>query len=515
MNIRTARLAATISMVLPLTGCLVGPDYHRPPPASSPAAQYKELAGWTAAAPADAAPKGDWWTDFHDPLLDQLEPMVQISNQTVRADYEDYQQALALVQEADAALYPTIGATGSVTRSRGGGGGFGSSSGISSGVGAGGSSRSSHTVVSSGSVEATLTWDLDIWGKIRRTIEENADNAQSSEATLANATLSEQVLLATTLIDLRTTDANIDLLTKTVEEYKEFLRVVSNAVKAGYSLYPPSDEITARVQLENTQASLIALGVARAQFAHAIAVLVGKNPEELDIPHSTAMPALPQIPVGVPSTLLQRRPDIAAAERTMAAQNAVVGVAISAYYPDISLSASDGFSQTPLSGLLKAANNVWSVGAAGTETIFDFGAREAEVDAAKAAYRSAVATYRGTVLGAFQGVEDNLAGLRILDDQAQVLDSAVRDSTRGAEIARNEYQAGTVDYTTVATAEATQLSDEENALSVQQSRLVDAATLIGDLGGGWSDAQLHDAQHPDAPVQQDTHLAEARQKTSP
>jgi NodT family efflux transporter outer membrane factor (OMF) lipoprotein len=510
MNIRTARLAATISMVLPLAGCLVGPDYHRPPPASPPATQYKELAGWTAAAPADAAPKGDWWSDFHDPLLDQLEPMVQISNQTVRADYEDYQQALALVQEANAALYPTIGATGSVTRSRGGGG-----IGGSSGIGAAGSSRSSHTVVSSGSVEATLTWDLDIWGKIRRTIEENEDNAQSSEATLANATLSEQVLLATTLINLRTTDANIDLLTKTVEEYKEFLRVVSNAVKAGYSLYPPSDEITARVQLENTQASLIALGVARAQFAHAIAVLVGKNPEELDIPHSTRMPALPQIPVGVPSTLLQRRPDIAAAERTMAAQNAAVGVAISAYYPDISLSASDGFSQTPLSGLLKAANNVWSIGAAGTETIFDFGAREAEVDAAKAAYRSAVATYRGTVLSAFQGVEDNLAGLRILADQAQVLDSAVHDATRGAEIARNEYQAGTVDYTTVATAEATQLSDEENALTVQQSRLIDAATLIGDLGGGWSDAQLHDAQHPDAPVQQDTPSAAAGQTTSP
>jgi NodT family efflux transporter outer membrane factor (OMF) lipoprotein len=519
MNIRTACLAATTAMILPLAGCLVGPDYHRPPPASPPAAQYKELPGWTAAAPADAAPKGDWWTDFHDPLLDQLEPMVQVSNQTVRADYENYQQALALVQEANAQLFPTIGATGSVSRSRGGGGGI--SSGISSsgasggtgtststttGVSAGGSTRNSHIVASSGSVEATLTWDLDVWGKIRRTIEENEDTAQSSEATLANAALSEQVLVATTLVNLRTTDANIDLLTRTVEEYKEFLRVVSNAVEAGYALYPPSDEIMARTQLENTQASLIALGVARAQFAHALAVLVGKNPEELDIPHSTAMPALPQIPVGVPSTLLQRRPDIAAAERTMAAQNAAVGVAIAAYYPDISLSASDGFAQTPLSGLLRAANNVWSVGAAGTETIFDFGAREAEVDAAKAAYRSAVATYRGTVLSAFQGVEDNLAGLRILADQAHVLDDAVRDAARGTQIALNEYQAGTVDYTTVATAQATQLSIEQNALTVRQSRLVDAATLIGDLGGGWSDAQLHDAQHPDAPVQPDTDL---------
>ena len=498
MNNAVARYIAFTSIALLLTGCLVGPDYHRPPPASPAPARYKELPGWATAAPADAAPKGDWWTGFNDPLLDQLEPMVRLSNQTIRADYENYQQALALVQEANAQLYPTIGATGSITRGRGNTGSS-TSTNLSTGntTSTSRSTGGSRVVATSATVEATLTWDLDLWGKIRRTIEENEDNAQASEATLANATLSEQVLLATTLVNLRTTDANIDLLTRTVEEYKEYLRVVSNAVEAGYKLYPPSDEITARVQLENTQASLIALGVGRAQYAHAIAVIVGKNPEELDIPHSTAMPALPAIPIGVPSTLLERRPDIAAAERTMAAQNAAVGVAIAAYYPDISLSASDGFSQTPLSSLLRAANNVWSVGAAGTETIFDFGARQAEVDAAKAAYRSAVATYRGTVLSAFQGVEDNLAGLRILADQARVLDAAVRDATRGTQIARNEYQSGTVDYTTVAAAQATQLSDEQTALGVQQSRLVDAATLIGDLGGGWSDLQLHDAQHPD------------------
>ncbi len=218
---------------------------------------------------------------------------------------------------------------------------------------------------------------------------------------------------------------------------------------------------------------------------------------------------MPQVPVGVPSTLLQRRPDIAAAERTMAAENATVGIAIAAYYPDISLSASDGFSQAPLGALLRAANNVWSIGASGTETILDFGEREAEVDAAKAAYRSAVATYRATVLGAFQGVEDNLAGLRVLGQQADVLDAAVRDATRGAEIARNEYQAGIIDYTTVATTQATQLTDEESLLTVQQNRLVDAATLIGDLGGGWSDAQLHDAQHPDKLAQPEKDVATA------
>src|ERR1700761_2246061 len=206
MNIRIDRVTALTSLLLSLSGCMVGPDYHRPPPASPPPAQYKELPGWAAAAPADAVPKGDWWTDFHDPLLDQLEPTVQLSNQTIRADYENYQEALALVREANSQLYPTIGASGSVTRSRGLGGGA-SSSGSSATTSVG----SSRKIENTGSIEATLSWDLDIWGKIRRTIEENEDDAQSSEATLANATLSEQVLLVTTLVNLRTTDANIDL----------------------------------------------------------------------------------------------------------------------------------------------------------------------------------------------------------------------------------------------------------------------------------------------------------------
>jgi NodT family efflux transporter outer membrane factor (OMF) lipoprotein len=480
MTMRAAIRATIMALVLPLAGCLVGPNYHRPPPAEKPAAQYKELEGWTQAMPADAAPKGDWWTDFHDPLLDQLEPAVRISNQTVQADYQDYQEALALVREADASLFPTIGVASSVTRSR-----------------TSAEPQAPNTVLTQGTVEAALSWTPDIWGAVRRTIEESAANAQASEATLANATLSAQVTLATTVIDLRVTDADIDLLTRTVAEYENNLRVISDAVKSGYSLYPPSDEVTARTELESAQASLIALGVARAQYEHAIAVLVGKNPEDIDVPHSSFMPTLPNIPVGVPSTLLQRRPDIAAAERTMAAENAAIGVAIAAFYPNITLSAADGFSQVPLGSLFSAANNIWSIGVSGTETVFDFGARAAVVAAARASYESAVATYRATVLSAFQGVEDNLAGLRILAQQAAKLDEAVRDAKHGAQIALDEYLAGTVDYTTVATAQTTELTDEQNALTVEESRLVDAATLIGDLGGGWSDAQLHDAQHPD------------------
>jgi NodT family efflux transporter outer membrane factor (OMF) lipoprotein len=493
MTVRTAAYTALLPLVLLMAGCLVGPDYRRPPPAAAPAARYKELPGWAPAAPADADPKGDWWTYFHDPLLDQLGPTVRISNQTIRADYQNYQESLALVREADAALYPTIGATGSVTRSR--------TNIAENGSGANAATGPSTFEITQGTVESTLSWDLDIWGKLRRTIEENQANAQATEATLANATLSAQVTLATTVINLRATDVNIDLLRRTVLEYKEYLRVVSNAVEAGYSLYPPSDLFIARVQLENAQASLIALGVARAQYAHAIAVLVGKNPEDLDIPHSTGLPVLPDIPVSVPSTLLQRRPDIASAERTVAAQNAAIGVAIAAYYPDISLSAGYGFAQGPLGGLFSAANTVWSIGAAGTETIFDFGARRAQVAAARAAYESAVATYRATVLSAFQGVEDNLAALRILARQAAVLEVAVRNARRAAEITLNEYLAGTVDYTTVATAQATALTDEQNLIAVQQSQLVDAATLIGDLGGGWSAAQLNNVPYLDGPAQ--------------
>jgi NodT family efflux transporter outer membrane factor (OMF) lipoprotein len=223
---------------------------------------------------------------------------------------------------------------------------------------------------------------------------------------------------------------------------------------------------------------------------------VGRNPEEVDIAHSTQMPAMPVIPTGVPSTLLQRRPDIATAERQMASANAAIGVAVAAYYPTISLSALDGFTQSPLSGLLHMSNYVWSLGASATQTIFDGGERSGQVAAARASYDAAVANYRGTVLTAFQNVENDLSGLRILAQQAEVLESAVRDATHGAEIAQNEYQAGTVDYTTVATALATQLSSQQSALTVHQQRLLDTASLIGDLGGGWT-GELHDAQHPE------------------
>ena len=478
MNIISFKSCLIGLMSALLGGCLVGPNYHRP--SAAVPAQYKELPNWTAATPADAAPKGDWWTDFNDPLLDELEPMVAVSNQTVRQNYENYQQALAEVKVARAQLFPIIGIAATVTRS--GGPGY---------AGSGVPATNSSSVINSASLEGTASWTPDLWGKVRRLIEENAAIAQSDEATLANATLSEQILLATTVIELRIADANIDLGQKTVDAYRDALRVTQAQGTAGIAAAPPSAVITAQVALETAQSTLIGLGVARAQYAHAISVLVGKNPEDLDIPHSEAQPTLPTVPAGVPSTLLQRRPDIAAAERSMKAQNAAVGIAVAAYYPTLSLSGSAGFSQSPLQGLLRASNRVWSIGASGTETVFDFGERHAEVQAAKAAYEAAVASYRNTVLNAFADVENDLSGLRILAEQAQALDTAVHDAIRGTQIALAEYQAGTVDYTTVALAQETQLSDQEAQLSVEESRLVDAVSLIGDLGGSWSDSQLH------------------------
>lgn len=480
-----ARLSLVAVLSAALCACMVGPNYHR---ASAPVAkQYKEPPpeGWAEAAPSDAAPKGDWWADFHDPLLDELEPQVAVSNQTVRQSYANYLQALAEVKVARAQFFPTLGATGSVTRS-GGPGNSGATAGA--GTSAGNARRSN---VTSATLEGSASWTLDIWGQVRRLIEENTAIAQADEATLANATLSAQTLLATTIVALRVADAGIDLQEKTVNAYRDALRITQAQARAGIAATPPSAVITAQVALESAQANLIGLGVARAQYAHAIAVLVGRKPEDLDIPRGTTLPTLPAIPVGVPSTLLERRPDIAAAERTMKAQNAAIGVAVAAYYPDISLSAAAGFTQSPLNGLLHSANHIWSLGANGTETLFDFGERHAEVQAARAAYEGAVASYRSTVLTAFEGVENDLSGLRILADEAKALDTAVRDAIRGTDIAMAEYKAGTVDYVTVTQAQQVQLSDQQTALAVEQSRLADAVSLIGDLGGGWAAQDLH------------------------
>ncbi|HQT38867.1 MAG TPA: efflux transporter outer membrane subunit, partial [Acidocella sp.] len=409
-----------------LSGCMVGPDYKQPPMAA-PAA-YKEAPGWVQAQPADAIPKGEWWAVFNDPELNQLEPLVAINNQTLAADYAAFEQAEAITDEVRGQLFPTIGLTGSATRAGTGGSGAGSGP---------------HT---SGTFEGSVSWSPDIWGKIRRQIQVNNAAAQASAADLANATLSEQSLLATDYVDLRGSDAQINLLQQTVAAYQRSLQITQNQFNAGVAT--PLDVITARTQLEGAQAQLISAGEARAQYEHAIAVLVGHAPADLSLPAGPQIANVPEIPVGVPSTLLQRRPDIAAAERVMAETNAQIGVAIGAFYPTISLSALGGFSANPISGLFSASNALWSLGSSASETLFNGGARSATVAAAKFGYQNSVATYRQTVLTAFQQVEDDLSNLRILAQQAQVEQAAVNDAARAVQIALNEYQAGTQSYTT-------------------------------------------------------------------
>ncbi|MDE2303990.1 MAG: efflux transporter outer membrane subunit [Gammaproteobacteria bacterium] len=461
-----------------LAGCAIGPNYHRPEVPVP--AKYAELRGWTQAAPADAAPRGAWWSAFDDPLMDRLEPLVETSNPNVAVSYANYRQALAAFRVARSEIVPTIGVTATASRAH-------SNAAASTGA---------PSVLSSGDLEGTASWTLDLWGAVRRRIQENAANAEQSEALLANALLAEQTLLATTVVELRVTDAQIALHEATVKAYRESLRITEQQAAVGLSSAPPSAVLAARVALETEQATLTSLGIARAQYVHALAVLVGQNPEELSLPRDARLPKLPEVPAGLPSTLLQRRPDIAAAERAMAAANAGIGVAEAAYFPTISLSAADGVSQSPLRGLLHSANNVWSLGASGAVALIDLGARRAGVVSARAAYDAALANYRATVLGAFEHVENDLASLRILAEQAAQLDVAVRDAKQGTQVALAEFEAGTVDYTAVSQAQIAQLLDQESALQVAQSRLVTAVALIGDVGGGWSTERLHDPLRP-------------------
>jgi NodT family efflux transporter outer membrane factor (OMF) lipoprotein len=439
---------------------MVGPDYKRPPAIISP--QFKELQGWKQATPQDALPKGDWWAVFADPTLDRLERQALIANQTVLAQAASYDQARALVDEARAALFPVLGANAGASRS---------------GAGRGPS-------VSAVTVQATATWELDIWGQIRRQIESSEANAQNSAALLANARLSAGASLATAYMELIISDALQRLLDETVTNDAKALKITQNQYDAGFAAR--SDVILAQTQLDTAQSSAVAVGVARGQFEHAIAVLAGMPPADLTIPVVAKRPRMPEIPVSVPSTLLERRPDIAAAERTMASNNALIGVAVAAYYPAINLSGAFGFAAGGFGGLFSAANDVWSFGGTASDEIFAFGARSAAVAAARAQYRSSVATYRQTVLTALQQVEDNLVGLRLLAQQAVIQDAAVRDAALAAQISLNEYRAGTQPYTTVVTAQNTLLSAQQTALSIEQSRLTDAVALITALGGGWT-----------------------------
>jgi NodT family efflux transporter outer membrane factor (OMF) lipoprotein len=504
----TSRPVAAGILVLCLSGCMVGPDYHKPNAPISPA--FKELSGWKISQPQDAVDKGAWWTVYHDPELDRLEQMVDVSNQTVKQFEAQYRTAVALVGEARAGLFPTVGLSAGATRGNrggGGGGGGGSSSqtssssltgtgatgggtggtGSSGGGGGGGGSGGASTIYS---LTGNVAWDIDVWGRVRRQVESNVAGAQVSAGDLANAKLSAQATLATDYFDLRAEDALAQLLRQTADAYKRAMQIVENQYRAGTSA--STDFVTAEAQWQSAEAQLVGVGVQRQQFEHAIAVLTGHAPSELTIAPAPLATNVPVVPPGLPSTLLERRPDIAAAERQMQEENALIGVQVAAFYPDISLSALGAFIGNPLSQLFTVGNRVWSLGAAASETLFSGGARTAAVAAARSTYDQYVAVYRQTVLTAFQQVEDALSDLRILQQQAAAEATAVASTRRALDATFNAYQAGTVAYTSVITEQTALLTNQQSALAIQQSRLVDSVALIEALGGGWSTAALPD-----------------------
>ncbi len=465
------RILGGTAALIALAGCTVGPDYHVPP--ATIAASYKELAGWKPATPADGPAGLAWWTIYRDPQLDALEADVTISNQTLQAAAAAYAQAQALIDITAAAGWP-LAVAGTGVRHTGGGNG----------------SAAQTTTI--GSFEGALTWDPDIWGRIRRSVESSKAGAEARAADLALATLSTEATLARTYFALRAADAQSRLFDRTIADYRRALTITQNQYAVGAAAR--SDVVLAETQLDNAEASRTALGVQRAQDEHAIALLIGRTPDQLAIAPSRLARKVPVVPTGLPSTLLERRPDIAEAERTMQQQNALIGVAISAFYPDITLSAVAG--RNAGLGLFSVASRVWSLGAAATLPLFEGGLRHAEVAAARAAYDQSVAEYRDTVLAAFQQVEDQLAALRILQTQAAQTAATVAASRQATQIALNEYRAGLTAYTSVVTAQVAELSAEQSAITVQLARLEASVTLSESLGGGWNTGMLPGHGHP-------------------
>src|SRR5215468_4894101 len=471
----TRSLLAGIAAGVPwVSACTVGPDYQRPE-APVPA-QYKE-AGWKVGEPLDAIDRGAWWSVYEDPLLDDLERQIDISNQNLKAAEAAFQQAEWIVAQARASFFPTVDLNASAQRSRTGGGSISST----------GAGRSGFTS-SLFSTSASASWTPDLWGRIRRTVEGDVASAQASAGDIASARLSAQGTLASDYLQLRMADELKRLLDAAAGYYTESLRITRNQYQSGTT--DQSAVAQAEAQLESTQAQAIAVGVTRAQLEHAIAVLIGKPPAEFSIPPTEVKIAVPVIPAEMPSALLERRPDIAAGERLMASSNAQIGVAVAAFYPNITLTGDYGTSAITLNRLLSTTSRFWAFGSNLVQTIFDAGARSAQVEQARAVFDQDVANYRQTVLTAFQQVEDQLAALRILAQQAEVQDKAVAAAFEAARIINNQYLAGTVAYTSVVVADQTALANAETAVNIRQSRLVASAALIQALGGGWDTTQL-------------------------
>jgi len=456
-----------------LNGCTVGPDYHRP---SIPVpAVYKEadMKHWTKAVPADLFHRGKWWEVFHQPKLNELEDKLIISNQTIITAEAQYRQARALVDEARASYFPTLSASASTIRQE--------VSSLSSSSSSSSASSVSSITNTANQVGLNASWEPDIWGSVRRTVEANQAAAESSFAQLAATRLSAEASLAQYYFELRGVDSDQQLLSKTVRDDKKILQLTKNLFKNGVDSMV--NIVQARAQLENAQALLINLGINRGQYEHAIAVLIGVAPADLSLKYHPFFGQPPTIPPQLPSQLLERRPDIAAAERTMAQANAQIGVAIAAYFPTLTF--------TP-TGSIQSINNWfnpplynWAVGPMLAETLFDGGLRSATTAAARANYDATVAQYRQTVLSAFQNVEDNLVALRVLKSQAIVQDKAAADAALTLTLTINQFKAGTAAYTNVVTAQINAYNAEKSAVDVTTLRMTFTVGLVKALGGGW------------------------------
>lgn len=452
-----------IALLLILGGCAVGPDYQRP--ATPDVSSFKEAQGWVPAAPADALQRGPWWQLFGDPVLDQLAAQVEVSNQNVAAAVGAYAQARALVREQRASLFPTVTLDGRGNRS-----------------GTGDSSSSASTS-SNYQVGLGASWEPDVWGRLGRAADGAAASAQASAADLASATLSAQGELAVNYLSLRQSDAQKALLASTLAGFQRALEITQNRYEAGIS--PKTDVLQAQTQLANAQADDAGLQRQRAQLEHAIAVLVGQAPGNFSLAPAAWNPVVPEVPVGVPSTLLQRRPDIAAAERRVAVANGQIGIAQSAYYPSLNLSASYGLGASRVADLFSASSSVWALGLSAAQALFNAGATDARVEGSQAAHAQAVARYRQTVLAAFQGVEDQLAATRVLLVQQDLRRQASAAADQVEQQVLNRYRSGQVGYTDVITAQATALSARRALVQAMADRQTTAVALIQSLGGGW------------------------------
>jgi NodT family efflux transporter outer membrane factor (OMF) lipoprotein len=461
-----------LAAVLQFAGCAVGPKYRTPIAPAPPA--YKELGNWKTAQPSDQNLGGNWWEIFQDSQLNALEQQINVSNQNLKAAVAQYQQSRAALRYVRADYYPTLTAGPSASREKFSGHRPASLSG----------GKTFNDFV----LPIDLSYQVNAWGRVSKNVESYREQAQASAADLAVVNLSMHALLAVDYFAARSLDAEEKLLQDTVAQYQQAFQLNEDRYQGGLASEVEVEQ--ARTILETTRAQMVDVGVARSQYEHAAAVLIGKPPAEFTLPPLPLTTPPPPIPVGIPSELLERRPDIASAERRVASANAQIGLARTAYYPSLNFLGSGGFESGSITTLLQGPSALWSVGASSLMTIFDVGRRRALTDEAKTSYDFSVASYRETVLAAFQQVEDNLAALRILEQEAGVQAVAVQAAQRSLDLSNTRYEGGVTSYLEVITAQNAALTDEVTAVNILGRRMASAVLLIQALGGGWDRSSL-------------------------